>query len=157
MREIPGASRYMATEDGQIWDTKLQRFKVQTLNGIPQYYYTTIDWDNGTRKLVRVHRLVALAYWPNPDNLPMVDHDDRNKLNNHKDNLKWATRHDNNQNSSANIIPGGMKQHVFKLFDDPLLAKRAYKRLWDRIRLKGLTPETAWQQVLPDHPFPAEK
>jgi hypothetical protein len=38
-----------------------------------------------------VHRLVAQAFVPNPDNLPEVDHDDTNPANNAATNLKWCT------------------------------------------------------------------
>lgn len=103
MKQVVGASRYFATECGEIWDSVLGRYKVQTLNGIPQYQYTTIDFDDGTTKLSRVHRLVAIAWHDNPDNLPMVDHKDRNKLNNHKDNLQWVTRSTNNRNTSSAV------------------------------------------------------
>lgn len=38
-----------------------------------------------------IHRLVAKAYIPNPDNLPCINHKDENKLNNCVDNLEWCT------------------------------------------------------------------
>lgn len=46
---------------------------------------------NGKYKLYSVHRLVAQAFLPNPDNLPCVNHKDENPLNNNEDNLEWCT------------------------------------------------------------------
>lgn len=43
-----------------------------------------------------VHRLVALVYLPNPDNLPFVMHKDDDPFNNCVDNLQWGTAADNN-------------------------------------------------------------
>lgn len=45
---------------------------------------------NGKRYKCRIHRLVAEAFIPNSDNLPMVNHKDENKLNNEASNLEWC-------------------------------------------------------------------
>lgn len=59
---------------------------------IDKYGYATVCiMINGKRKYTTVHRLVALSFIPNPDNLPQVNHKDTNKLNNSVGNLEWVT------------------------------------------------------------------
>ena len=48
-------------------------------------------WKEGNRKRMYVHRLVAQAFLPNPDDLPQVNHKDENPSNNHVDNLEFCT------------------------------------------------------------------
>lgn len=45
-----------------------------------------------------LHKAVAELFVPNPDNKPEVDHIDTNKINNRVDNLRWATREENQNN-----------------------------------------------------------
>ena len=49
----------------------------------------------------RLHRILARHFIPNPDNLPEIDHIDRNPLNNSIDNLKWSSRSDNLRNRTV--------------------------------------------------------
>lgn len=50
---------------------------------------------NGNRKYVRVHRLLAEAFIPNPEHKPFINHKDGNRLNNSVDNLEWVTQKEN--------------------------------------------------------------
>ena len=54
-------------------------------------YYMVDLHLNGRRRRCYVHRLVAQAFIPNPDNLLYVKHKDETMLNNHADNLEWCT------------------------------------------------------------------
>ena len=55
-------------------------------------------YKNNQGKKYFVHRLVAEAFIPNPNNLPCIDHIDRNYLNNSADNLRWCTQKENCNN-----------------------------------------------------------
>lgn len=61
------------------------------------------------RHKCRIHRLVAEAFIPNPDNLPMVNHKDEDKLNNEASNLEWC---DNTYNSQ---YPDNLGVYCFDL------------------------------------------
>ena len=60
---------------------------------------------NGIETSHLVHRLMALAFIPNPDNKEMIDHINRNKLDNSIENLRWVTR-------SENIINTARREHL---------------------------------------------
>ena len=75
-----------------------------------RYYYVNLThtFDDGytLSKLLTLHRLVACAFIPNPNNLPLVNHKDENKLNVKSGNLEWCTHSYNRKygNSSKNMI-----------------------------------------------------
>lgn len=50
---------------------------------------------------IRLHRIVALAFIPNPENKKTVNHIDCNKINNHVSNLEWVSQKENNQSYQA--------------------------------------------------------
>ena len=60
----------------------------------------------GKRNQYRINRLVAMAFIPNPNNLPEVNHKDENPKNNCVDNLEWCTRQYNVEYSKAKAVIG---------------------------------------------------
>ena len=72
---------------------------------------------NGHVKNYTIHRLVAQAFIPNPQNKLEVNHIDGNKLNNKVDNLEWATRSENEQHAyrtGLNKIRNGKDNKISK-------------------------------------------
>lgn len=59
------------------------------------YLQVSLTDKSGGRKSLRLHRLVAEAFIPNPLDKPQVNHMDENTLNNRADNLEWATPKEN--------------------------------------------------------------
>lgn len=54
-------------------------------------YVHVILFNQNKRKTIRIHRLVAEMFIPNPNNYPQVNHKDEDKQNNKVDNLEWCT------------------------------------------------------------------
>ena len=63
-----------------------------------RYAYVKL-YRHSQHKIFRVHRLVALAFIPNPNNKPQVNHIDGNKMNNDSRNLEWCTQAENNRHA----------------------------------------------------------
>jgi hypothetical protein len=98
-RKIEGLNSYSVSNLGNVKNHRFGNvFTLQTSKS----GYKTINI-NSIKKLFRVHRLVAQAFIPNPDNKPYVDHIDNDKSNNRVDNLRWVTPSENNYNSSISI------------------------------------------------------
>lgn len=84
-------------KEGQLYQPSINEDK-------DGYLVIYTRYKNGTTGNVSIHLLRALAYVPNPNNLPQVDHIDRNKKNNAFANLRWADPTLQKFNSDSNII-----------------------------------------------------
>lgn len=69
---------------------RLRKGKILKPNTDNVGYKYIVIYKNKKNKTYKIHRLVAQAFIPNPDNLPQVNHKDENKLNNTVDNLEWC-------------------------------------------------------------------
>ena len=86
---------YIVSSDGKIYSTNsVGRAKyhqeISQRNNKDGYMQITVG-KTGNRSQYRVHRMVAEAFIPNPDNLPEVNHKDNDRTNNCVDNLEWCT------------------------------------------------------------------
>ena len=113
MKQHPIYTQYTISEDGQVWKNGKLKKQAVTSNG----YHTT--WITEARTHKKIHRLVAETYIPNPDNLPQVNHIDRDKSNNHVSNLEWCDNQHNCEHALAKIhklkTPSGETIEVYNL------------------------------------------
>jgi len=118
MKDIPGyEGRYAATRDGKIWSypkpsnlhrvnclmpgkwLKQQLFVNRKNRVKPHAQYTVMLYKNNKGKRYQVHRLVAQAFIPNPNELSQINHKDGNTFNNDVNNLEWCTSSHNMQHA----------------------------------------------------------
>ena len=92
-RIIPTLQNYEASSLGNIRRIGCKQRKLQK-NKRNGYVYVMVR-HNGANKNLRVHRLVALAFLPNPSELTCVNHKDGNKTNNCLNNLEWCSSSEN--------------------------------------------------------------
>ncbi|QAU05468.1 HNH homing endonuclease [Klebsiella phage K1-ULIP33] len=74
-------------------------------------------YHEGNGKTLKIHRLVALAFLSNPDNLPQVNHIDGDKSNNDVTNLEWCSNEYNMRHAADNDLLN--KETQFKQKYDP--------------------------------------
>lgn len=120
-RVIKDFPNYSISNLGSIKNNKTNR--IMKLNVKSGYYHISLKNDN-CKKTFKVHRLVALAFIPNPENKTDVNHEDKNKINNNVTNLTWMTRKENNQHKSIGLIYKSNKNKpiVRMGLDDEILA-----------------------------------
>lgn len=92
-RKLKDYPMYRIYNTGKIYSEYLKKF-IHQHDDNSGYLQVTLRGKNG-RKTIKVHILVALAFIPNPNNKPEVNHIDCNKHNNKVTNLEWVTKHEN--------------------------------------------------------------
>lgn len=117
MKEIIKYPDYYVDDAGKVYSRKYG--DLRELKQYPKthgYLYVALS-KNGKKDYLRVHRLVAEAFIPNPDNLPEVNHKDEDKTNNQVNNLEWCTPHDNK-------IYGSRRERVARKVSDPSIPRK---------------------------------
>lgn len=104
---LPEYPDYIISTGGQVFSTKLyanSNLRELTYEVTKCGYLRVALCHNGIVERLTVHTLVALAFIPNPDGLPVIDHIDRNKQNNNVANLRWVTYSENERNKGNKRI-----------------------------------------------------
>ena len=136
MVEIPGyEGLYAITKDGRVWSyKKLNSYVTWMKSREDKYKRIELRKDN-KKKSHYLHRLLAEAYIPNPDNLPYVNHIDGNKHNNNLGNLEWCTHAENMKHAFTIGLKNltGSKNNNSKLVEeDAIDIRMLFEKGFDR-------------------------
>ena len=93
-----GFSNYLCNENGEIYSIKKKKILKGSITN-KGYKRVLLTKENGKTVQIRVHRLIAQTFLPNPENKPEVNHKDGNKTNNAVSNLEWVTTKENVQHA----------------------------------------------------------
>lgn len=83
---------YQVSNLGRVKSLKFGKEKILKFGKHKKGYLLVCLCKDGKQKMFQVHRLVAIAFIPNPNNYQEVNHKDENKENNCVENLEWCTR-----------------------------------------------------------------
>lgn len=107
-KPIEGYEEYLVNYKGHIITKKTRRVLKQSLS--KKGNYCTVCLSN--KDSIKVHRAVARAFLPNPENKPEVNHKDGIKTNNWVDNLEWCTTQENLQHKKDHNLGKTLKAKI---------------------------------------------
>ncbi|QXE92428.1 NUMOD4 motif-containing HNH endonuclease [Geomonas subterranea] len=116
---VPGyEGLYAITKNGVVFSLpRPSSKKLNIMNPVDNMkagYLRVVLCKDGQTKLWYIHRLVALAFIPNPENKPMVNHKNGNKRDNRLENLEWVTSMENHTHAFEHGLYPQRKIHPSK-------------------------------------------
>lgn len=113
---------YQVSNLGRVKSLKCNKPKILKAYFYRQDEYLAVElFIHSKQKPIKIHRLVAEAFLPNPDNKPQVNHIDGNKLNNRLTNFEWVTVGENVRHAyKLGLIKrkSGCEHHQAKLTEE---------------------------------------
>lgn len=106
---IEGFENYSIDRQGNVFNLITGTFKTPTSNKSGKGYMYVDLYSKGKHKRKYVHRLVAEAFIPNPENKPYINHIDGNPHNNNVDNLEWCTSKENSVHKTEVLGKGNIR------------------------------------------------
>ena len=174
-KDIKGyEGRYKVSNYGNVYSINNKKILKWNINSrkrkdgtLYQRAYVGLYDKDSNYKFIQVHKLVAEAFIPNPNNLPTIDHIDINALNNRADNLRWANlstqmKNRNSYNRPANhkvaVVMCDLHTHqdigVFETqydIDKYFNNKNAHKHICDVCKGKRKYSYNHWWRYLKDN------
>lgn len=118
-KKIKGYDNYSINENAEVRNDETGKIKTPFINKANGYF--TVDlWAGNKAKKYTIHRLLAEAFIPNPENKPTVDHKDGNRQNNELSNLRWATYAEQN----SRFQTAGVRSERIKVTHYPEVRKK---------------------------------
>ena len=120
-RPIEGYGAYHVSNFGRVKSLKGNVKILKPQFNTNNYLYVNLCKD-GKRNLFLIHRLVALAFIPNPNNKPEVNHQNGHPMNNYVGNLEWVTSSENKQHAfNTGLQKSGAEHHFAKLTNEQVV------------------------------------
>lgn len=126
---IKGYPDYTVSNYGRVKSMKKNSVKILKWRETYKNYYNVAPFkaDQKTQKQFYIHRLVALAFIPNPNKYPQVNHKNCNKADNHVSNLEWCNDQFNKDHAKENGLikyRKGEESHLSRLKEKDVLQIR---------------------------------
>lgn len=160
-KDIKDFPNYEVNTDGLVRNKKRQRILKPSLNGFG--YYQVGLYHGGKRKKLRINRLVALAFIPNPLGKPYVNHINGRTTDNDVSNLEWCTQKENVRHAiDTGLTPTKYNKaqihEVCSLLQDKLTIKEVSAKTGVSIAtVQKVRARKAWTHISQDYTWESFK